>query len=339
LRSAQGLAVRAALLCALLASVGCFRPKILPGGFRCGDGGNPCPDSFTCDKSIGSCIPNGSDAGAPTGGTGGKGGQGGKGGTAGRDAGVDKPVDRPCTAQVANCRPPDGGTTGMCDPVCNTGCGECHEKCSVNSSGALTCNEPMGTPTGLFGTCGQTNFGAIQTDNCQPGQLCVAKNTCSTTGECYQFCRTNADCSGGASCSRDAGGGYSFCDVSPFACDPVVGAAKTNSGCPGGQFVGCYLSASTNSTLCDCQFTSSGSAGAIHSSCTQSRDCFAGLICIDPTGHDNKTCLKVCRLPGDGGVDLTRKDAGEGECTDLSLCSPIALANGTTNPTYGVCNE
>ncbi len=229
--------------------------------------------------------------------------------------------------------------TAMCDPVCNTGCGECYQKCSVNSGGALTCNEPKGTPVGLFAACGQTSFGATQTDNCQPGQLCVTENTCSTTGECYQFCRTSADCSGDAGCSRDAGGGYSFCDVPPVACDPVVGAAKTNSGCSGGQFVGCYLSATTTNTLCDCQFTSTGSAGAIHSACTRSRDCFAGLICLDPTGHNNKTCLKVCRLPGDGGVDLTRTSAGEQGCTDLSLCSPIALANGMTNPTYGFCNE
>jgi hypothetical protein len=336
-RSAQGLAVRAALVCALLASLGCFRPKILPGGYACGpDGG--CPDNFFCNKAI-LCVPDGSDAGVvATGGAGGKGGQGGKGGKGGA-AGMDAGVDRPCTGEVANCSAP--GDAGMCDPVCNRGCGECYQKCSVNSLGALTCNvpTPANPPPGLFGTCGQTNFGATQTDNCQPGQLCVTQDTCSTSGECYQFCRTSADCSGGASCSRDAGGGYSFCDVPPFGCDPVVNAATNNSGCSGGQFVGCYLSASSNNTLCDCQFTTSGSSGAIHSACTRSRDCFAGLICIDPTGRNNKTCKKVCRLPGDGGVDLTRKDAGEGECTDLSLCSQILLEDGTTNPTYGFCNE
>ena len=48
MRSAQVLAVRALLLGALLASVGCFRPKILSGCFSCGDG-DACPDGLVCN--------------------------------------------------------------------------------------------------------------------------------------------------------------------------------------------------------------------------------------------------------------------------------------------------
>jgi hypothetical protein len=328
LRSAQGLAVRAALLCALLASLGCFRPKILPGGFRCGDGGNPCPDNFTCDKSSGSCIPNGSDAGAPTGGTGGKGGQGGRGGAAGRDAGVDMPVDRPCTAQVANCRPADGGTTGMCDPVCNTGCGECHEKCSVNSKGTATCADPFEPtkPAGLLQSCDQyvPSDPAGQSDNCAPGEICINASTC-TLPRCYQFCRSNSDCQGGASCSRDAGA-YRFCDVPPSVpgCNPLAGARDT-SGCSNGLF--CYLSSSGQNTLCDCQFDRAGLTGngSPGSECNNSRDCLVGNVCVLTNVMNPKQCFGVCLLPVDGGPADT--------CA--SNCAPLP---GAGNSIYGWCN-
>ncbi len=344
MRSAQVLAVRAALLGLVLAGTGCFRPKILPGGFACGDAGagvnGICPDGLLCDPRSGTCVSSiGGAGGGGTGGAAGKGGQGGQGGgKAGMDGGVrDMAPDVPvtCLPSVATttCPASDAGT-GMCDPVCNTGCGQCNEKCSVNTSGNLTCNIPTGGGTvGLSQPCSPSKSGAAQTDNCAPGLVCLNVSVCQY--RCYQFCRTSADCSNGAGCSRDAGGGYSFCDVPQTTCDPILGAQKI--GCPGPPLFTCYLSSTTDQTVCDCQ--TGMTSGAVGASCTRSRDCFAGLICIDFQGNGSKFCKKVCRLPGDGGVNLTNADAGEEGCVDYRNCLPIVLPSGTNDPTYGYCNE
>jgi hypothetical protein len=252
----------------------------------------------------------------------------GTGGTGGKDAG-------PCLDAIANCQPSDAG---MCDPVCNTGCtADCHTKCSVNSAGTLTCNVPTTTRvTTLLSACDQSSFGANQTDDCQPGQVCIEENSCGA--RCYQFCRGDSDCTNGASCSIAAGGGYKMCDVPPVTCDPVNGGTAKSSCGNTNSLIGCYLSSTSKATLCDCQNnraagTGNGSPG---DSCTHSRDCFAGLVCYDPTGHGTSQCWKVCRLPG---ADAGSAQTGEVGCTVASNCSPILLPNGTTNPTYGFCNE
>ena len=334
MRSAQVLAVRVLLLGALLASAGCYRPKNLSGGFFCGDN-RACPDGLQCD-SRNLCVSSLGGAG----GAGGKGGAGGQGGAGNRDGGPDLPVDRPCTGAIASCQPSDAG---LCDPVCNTRCG-CLEKCSVNTAGVLTCNAPTAGPPGLLGPCAQIDFGSKQTDNCAPGQVCATPRGDTCNPRCYQFCRTNSDCTNGASCSIDAGGGNSLCDVPPVACDPVLNAAMhlQYSHCTGDKYLGCYLSSDTGNTICDCQDSPTPPAtGSVGQSCNRSRDCFPGLVCYDPANHDNKKCWKVCRLPGDGGVDLTRTDAGEQGCSnnDPTLCLPILLSNGSLSTTFGFCND
>jgi len=339
-RSAQVLAVRALLLGALLASAGCFRPKNLANGFSCPEAG-PCPDGLVCNANF--ICATSYDAGVigtgGSGGTTGTGGTGGKGGAGNVDGGG---IDRPCTGAVASCQPSDAG---LCDPVCNTGCGACYQKCSVNGNGALTCNAPMGPRSpALLGPCDQTStFSLDETDDCQPGQLCANTNSCGA--RCYKFCRTSSDCPDHATCSRDAGGGHTVCDVPPIPCDPVAGAApgsSGNSGCTGGLTVNCYLSATSATTLCDCQNirangTGNGTKGDF---CSHSRDCFAGLVCYDPNGNNNMQCWPVCRLPGDGGVDITNTAVGESKCTTgPGACNPIRLSDGTTNPTFGFCND
>ena len=332
MRSAQVLAVRLLLLGSLLASANCFRPQNLSGRYRCGDGG-ACPDGLQCDPSSNLCV-------GSIGGAGGKGGEGGKGGMGGRDAGVDMPVDRPCTGAIASCQPSDAG---LCDPVCNTGC-SCLKKCSVNGNGELTCNVPTTTHSPkLLEACDPTAVSLAQTDDCAPGQVCIAPRGDGCSARCYQFCRTNTDCTNGASCSIDAGAGYSLCDVPPAQCDPVLNAAATPqfSHCSGNTFIGCYLSSSTQDTICDCQDSPPPqSTGGILQPCTRSRDCFAGLVCYDATGR-GKVCRKVCRLPGDGGVDLTKTDAGEQGCSnnDPTLCLPMLLGDGTLSTTFGFCND
>jgi hypothetical protein len=328
-RSAQVLAVRALLVGALLASAGCFRPGNLSGRFSCGNNG-ACPDGLLCNSSN-ICV-------SSIGGASGTGGKVGTGGVGGKDAGPpDVSPDRPCIGAIASCQPSDAG---MCDPVCNIGCGECYQKCSVNGNGALTCNAPMGpnSPGLVSGLCDPTVVGPAQTDDCQAGQVCVKENLCGY--RCYQFCRASSDCTNGASCSLDAGGGYSLCDVPPITCNPAYGVAGgATSQCPGAtanSLFGCYLSATSTATLCDCQNTNGG--GVAGSRCSHSRDCYPGLVCYDPTSSNPKTCRRVCRLPGDGGVDLTQP--GEGGCASgVQACTPIAFPDGTTNPTFGFCND
>lgn len=323
MRSAHVLAARALLLGSLLASAGCFRPKILPYTYACPEAG-PCPDGLVCNA-------NHICAGAYDAGVIGTGGNVGTGGTGGRPgSGGDAGVDRPCTGAIASCQPSDAG---LCDPVCNTGCRDCFDKCSVNSAGDLTCNAPTAGAVGVFGQCAQMNSGSDQTDNCAPGEFCFTNGECGS--RCYQFCRVSTDCANGASCSRDAGGGNKFCDSPPADCNPVKSAAgnRTYNGCVGlPTALGCYLSSTSGRTICDCEFA----GGRFLDDCTHSRDCLPGLVCYDPTGGTapSAKCYPVCRLPLDGGVDPTNPDAGESGCNGgITNCLPFSSGGSV----YGYC--
>jgi hypothetical protein len=326
-RSAQHFFTRAALLGAVLLAVGCFRPSINSGAFACGNGGT-CPDNFFCDSTSHLCLANGSAGTSGSGGMKGTGGTTGTGGQGGKDAGMDMAVDHPCLpAATANC-PTDAAVTGLCDPICNTGC-QCFEKCSVNTANSLTCN-PLGPPgsgtAGLLQGCEMESppDKSMQTDNCAPGQICLAASACPVP-RCYQFCRGSSDCQDGASCSRD-GGAFTFCDVPPVACNPLPGA---NTGC-GSAAIGCYLSPTSLTTLCDCQFARTDNKnGTLKDPCTHSRDCLSGYVCTDPTGF-GKECFPVCLLPtADGGAPAS----GPGSCP--GACMPLASGNTV----YGFCNE
>jgi hypothetical protein len=321
MRSAHVLAVRALLLGALLASAGCFRPKILSYTYACPEAG-PCPDGLVCNANH-ICAPA-YDAGVTgTGGKGGTGGTGGKGGTGGVDAGPD----RPCTGVITSCQPGDAAI-GMCDPVCNRGCGECYQKCSINTNGDLTCNPyppspPNPGPVGLLQYC--SPYGTdpkVQTDNCEPGQICINGSACGVP-RCYQFCRGDLDCSGGASCSRD-GGSYQFCDVPPKTCDPVAGGSGSQD-CGG---LNCYLSQSGLGTVCDCQFDRAGLSGGVGrpgDPCNHSRDCLNGNVCVFLSPSLGKQCKAVCLLPVDGGP----QDSCAGGCQ---------LLQASGGSIYGWCN-
>ena len=325
MRSAHVLAVRAALLGLVLVGIGCFRPNISTGGFSCGDGGvhgGICPDGLTCNgKNV--CVSSLKDGGVggSSGGTGGAAGKGGQGGMDGgpRDMG---PPDRPCLDPIASCQQ---GGTGMCDPVCNMGCGDCYRKCSVDTNGDLTCNalNPPDKPAvGLLKFCSQFSplgSPALQTDNCAPGQICLNASACGVP-RCYQFCRHDTDCAGNASCSRD-GGAYQFCDVPPKVCDPLPGGTGA-SDCAG-LGGSCYLAPSGKNTLCDCQFNGAGT-GHPGDACTYSRDCLAGNVCVLISPSLGNKCEPVCLLPVDGGTD---------NCA--SGCQ--VLSPGSTS-IYGFCN-
>ncbi len=340
MRAAWAAATSAALAIGL-ASGGCYKPSINTGGFQCGPApGNACPDGFRCDTSRtpplcvngsagghgGGAAGAGGKGGSGTGGhaTGGAGGQGGQGAVGGA-GGVA------CWAPVASCTSNyvDGGA---CDPVCNVGCPACTQKCSVNMAGAMTCNpNPQGVPTvGPLQSClvnQPTGDMATQTDNCMPGHVCIGPTTCGTL--CYQFCRTDADCSS-KNCGRSIGNGLKVCDVAPSACDPL----DTNAVCnPVSNSTRCYVSGTTEKTLCDCGNAVQGRA---KDPCTTSRDCYPGLVCYNPTGIISDTlCRRLCRLPTDAGAPDAVSTCQGGAAN----CMPMLLTGNKMSTTWGYCNE
>ena len=336
--SARVLAVRAALLGIVLASGACFRPKILSGGFKCDTtpGAKSCPDDFVCVGGF--CVTPATDAGTDMA-KGGSGGMGGGGGGGGGGHQVDAATDLPCLPAVPNCQPSDAG---LCDPVCNVGCTQCDQKCSAITtlasnngflSGDLTCNPliltpPGSAPKGALANCTQHSASMNkQTDDCAPGMVCLALECAS---RCYQLCRSTADCTNNATCSRDAGGGYSFCDVPPTFCDPTP-APYGQTGCTANATaMGCYMGTDTKQTVCDCPFGANQNGGMQRGQgCTHSRQCGVGLVCFDYTGTGSPICLQVCHLPGDGGTNT--------ECSlGARTCSAFSSGNNA-NKVYGYC--
>ena len=332
-RSKSSLKVLGALLLVAGGALGCYNPSVADGGYKCSVGSNLCPDGFMCIAGFCRKPDAGADHPSSTGGAGGAGGGGGVGGGAGGtggvagasggaggtggavvDGGVDTGTDAGCLfTPVAGCTPAAGSR--LCDPVCQTGGCSCNDKCSANTLGALTCNAPLGLARRTTGqSCDIQNAGeARQTDNCLPGDVCVM-DSCGGN-RCYAFCHGDQDCPS-STCSRDSGGGVKICDVPFVTCNP----AGQTSGCPTAA-QSCYLSDTVaDKTLCDCTFNGTGANG----SCTTTRDCLGGLVCVDTTGTGlNSRCLRVCTLAGNGGTG----------CNNGLTCHPF---NGSK--TYGYCS-
>lgn len=305
----------AAALVASLAAVGCYNPTISEK-FKCNTmytpGFGDCPQGFHCSDGL--CL----KGPAPR--------DGGVDGSTGKpdaqpdvmmsvsDAAADAGPDVPavCNMPVPGCAADAGA--GKCDPVCQSGCAGCTEKCSATALGALTCNVPLPTrPKNLGEACNIASLNLdAQTDDCAPGLVCL-NDSCGA--RCYKFCKADGDCPM-STCSRDAGGGVEVCDVQAVTCNPIINN-NMPSGCPG-TTQGCYLSPTvTDRTVCDCPFK----AGGTNSSCSISRDCFPGLACVDVGGTGSSICRPVCSLAA-GGTDCVGTT-----CTAL---------NGSTK--FGFCN-
>jgi hypothetical protein len=289
-----------------LGAAGCFNPSIKEGGFACSkEFVHDCPDGFRCVNGLcwkGTPVdapvdlameakPDGMSSDKPEGGP------------------IDKQPDVACLKPVSGCTP----QAGMCDPLCQTGCG-CQEKCSVNTAGALTCNQISGSLIRTEGqSCDQVSLGTTsQTDDCAPGLVCLDRG-CNP--QCSKLCRVDADCPG-STCSRDYATGWKVCDVQASECNPVTALGPPNCGLA--TAVACYLSATiTDRVVCDCPFKDVGEGQP----CTLSRDCLRGMACVDTTGTANFRCQRVCSLTG----------AMSG-CRGEETCRPV---NGSKK--YGFC--
>jgi len=290
----------------------CYKPNILEGGLKCADAGaKACPEGFTCKSGL--CYrPDGSaesraDAPAEV--------------VDARDGDVP---DVSCFEALPGCTP----GPGLCDPVCQSGCSGCRDKCSVNTAGALTCNPPHPPmfPRPVMQLCTHDSLGtADQTDNCGPGLVCLEEQACSA--RCFQFCKNDGDCTN-STCTRNAvagqAGGQKVCDV-PFvdSCVPLQGGQ--NTGCGATMNMACWLSAtSPTHTFCDCPFGATGPNGV----CTRTRDCVRGLACVDRGTGAPSICLQVCRL-------------GSSECPSGNPASCLEYygspAGSVPHPTFGYC--
>jgi hypothetical protein len=125
--------------------------------------------------------------------------------------------------------------------------------------------------------------------DCDPSLVCV--NDCETA-RCYRPCQADADCPESACSSRLSAAGDRLCEIPFTTCDPVGG----QMGCTA-VAEGCYLlSASAapggvDELVCDCPMAS----GAVGEPCSDSRQCFPGLVCPPQgIGGWGGFCQRVC---------------------------------------------
>lgn len=159
----------------------------------------------------------------------------------------------------------------------------------LGTGGSVGSGGMTGAPRAVGETCTITDLGAPdQSDNCQTGAVCV--EDCAQT-VCFRTCTADGDCPG-SSCTRTTASGTRICEVSYTACDPH--APDGQQGCQGAT--SCYLLASAPApgggerTVCDCAM----GEGGLGAPCTDSRDCFPGLVCPVSTAPGGGFCRQAC---------------------------------------------
>jgi hypothetical protein len=138
-------------------------------------------------------------------------------------------------------------------------------------------------------TCTIANRGQPnQSDDCEPGAVCAGN---CPQPVCSRVCASDDDCPG-SSCTGMTSSGTRICEVTYTTCDPQDG----QQGCSAPR--SCYLLSSAQApgggdeTVCDC----SVGEGGVGAPCSDSRQCFAGLVC-PPASSANPgggACRQVC---------------------------------------------
>jgi hypothetical protein len=267
------------LLLGLLMTAGCYNPSIGEGAFLCGPGGS-CPDGFRCDGTR--CYKN-----KPA-------------GDAGEDTGGCKSQELECSAA--------SGSTGGCDPVCQSGCA-CGEKCTNSGSGNRCA--PIGLPVrGFYDSCDPSG------DRCRPGAACLPEFQERCGAHCYRFCRVDSDCGEVARCTgeaQDDNGNllYKVCSakIEQPGCNPTgpnpACSPSTTPDRPASAF-GCYILSHLHpdETVCECSgLLPEGAA------CAREYQCAPGNECLK-VGAETK-CRKLCTLEGSGILPPTVCPVGQ----------------------------
>jgi hypothetical protein len=272
--------IAAVLVTGALIAFGCYSPNIRSGGFACGDGG-ACPDNFQCNPVNHLCYPG------P------------------HDAAVEKLICK-SDATVPQVCPAEQVSGQMCNPGCQTGCGDCGW-CAV-VAGATTCLTGHGGTKTVGDVCDPAN----QTD-CAPGLYCQPQ--CGT-GRCGRFCDSSdaTVCGTGSTCSvaarKSDGSRLAFATLCSLvdACDPV-----SQMGCPSTAFA-CYPGSPNE---CDCTGTVATGQGCPNGLANQ---CIAGDSCFgirNSAGDTTNTCLPTCKATAD--------------------CKSGGSCMGATSTLYGYC--
>jgi len=280
-----------AFLVGVVTLAGCYKPSIQDGALGCGPN-NSCPDGFHCMS--GHCFLFRVDAAASD----------ADGGAIKVDVQVDGSPDLSDASDAGEVCVPRTAISGCsvrsdlaCDPVCQTGCCT-SQKCSALYNGEgpsavtkLGCVDNVAA-RGLGERCDvQGAATKDRKDNCSPGLICVEGNVGNF---CLKLCRGEGDCDGTRCELRTlevakAANSVSVCGLAPSTCDPTLNA--NSAGCTANHV--CYLVESSGGadgqTVCEIR---SGET-ARNLSCTQSRDCLAGLTC-PTTGAGAGICRPVC---------------------------------------------
>ena len=215
------------------------------------------------------------------------------------DIPMDTPYDMPADVPYD----PGSCTESPCCLYPNGGC-PAGQKCSLDPATVTRTCMTAGT-----GTLGSTCEGAGDED-CAAGYLCLGTNEAGTTGACFPYCGSDANCSGdGAVCLPIYSGGSavegaSYCS---YSCNLV-----SNAGCPPGHGCDLFSWDQNSDTVPDVSLTDCtgdvgyGSQGAY---CAQEADCGSTFTCY-PT---ESICLGWCYGPGGmstctGGATCTNLD-------------------------------
>lgn len=209
-------------------------------------------------------------------------------------------IDNQCAAPPA-CTP----TSQVCDPVCNSGCGN-GQRCDMNLQAQKT------------GVCFDTGGGQLG-DACNlslSSDSCAPKLACDGTS-CIALCWRDTDCPLATQCC-DAHVTYQKVDIgflvcrTPDACDPI-----SNTGCLAGT--SCYTAGcaqSPDSVAC----LPTGTV-VLGTNCGGDTTCVPGAWCTE----DTKRCETLC---------LLAKPA----CAQGQSCVPLLLADDKHHAIrYGTC--
>jgi hypothetical protein len=220
--------------------------------------------------------------------------------------------DAMCGAPIPGCSPTTGGA---CDHVCQARCG-CGQRCAIFNA-TPACVPPAQNPVAVGGAC-SPDF-----DDCTAGAVCLGEAAPACGNHCYRFCRTSADCPGGALCDLDVVVNNKTvakaCSSAPEKCDPTGEARCTSAGRPSPLF-GCYVLSAQDpdSATCDCAGVKAAAAA-----CMFEHECKPGLECIR-VGTAGGTCRQVCHL------------GAAGSCPMGMTCAPLGTA-GAPSTVFGYC--
>jgi hypothetical protein len=294
-----GFLAAVAAAAALVAAAGCYNPKIEEGAFSCPSGS--CPSGFSC--TLGKCYKN-----AP--------------------ARADAGADGACQQNERECSPVTN-PSGACDPVCQSGCGSCSDKCTNNGAGNV-CVAATVPAAGNYDSCSPDR------DTCTAGAVCLGEfNEQKCGAHCYRFCRVDSDCKGPAGnqiarCTGEAQNAsgdviYKHCSPRIETCNP----AGPNPRCQGASAIdrpspafACYMLSwqHPDESVCECAGTLPDGAP-----CSREYECVPGHECLK-VGTDTR-CRKLC-TPDNSPLPSVGCAIGQ-RCTPfpnglrLGYCAPL----------------